>query len=31
MMVQESQTLSRAMAPRLAFWMLWIPACVRLW
>src|SRR4029453_1013994 len=31
MMVQESQTLSRAMAPRLAFWMLWMPACVRLW
>src|SRR5262249_40908791 len=31
MMLQESQTLSRAMAPRLAFWMLWMPACVRLW
>ena len=30
-MVQESHTLSRAIAPRLAFWMLWIPACVKLW
>ena len=29
--VQDSQTLSRAKAPRLAFWMLWIPATVRLW
>ena len=30
-MVQDSHTLSRASAPRLAFWMLWMPACVRLW
>ena len=31
MMVQDSQTLSPASAPRLAFWMLWMPACARLW
>ena len=31
MMVQDSHTLSPAMAPRLAFWMLWMPACVRFW
>src|SRR5262249_44226585 len=30
-MVQDSQTLSRASAPRLAFWMLWMPAWLRVW
>ena len=29
--VQDTQTLSRASAPRLAFWMLWMPATVKLW
>src|SRR5262249_54832760 len=30
-MVHEIQTLSRAISPRLAFWMLWMPATARFW
>ena len=30
-MVHDSQTLSLASAPRLAFWIWWMPDCARLW